>query len=437
MTNRTFWIRLFLFGAAFLFLANRLQAQSSVLSFDALPRAAAKADTPSTPGTVKPRSNERVLKDSIARLTRDLAAATARPADTVKLVTVRTDTVWLTLPVVPAAPKSTMNAPTNVAPAPAAAPAFAPPSVTGTIQVQVSGGDAALKSTYRVRRAEIKLVSDLGRKSQGVMMIDVAKSLSLATTGTTTTVTQSSRVLQDAYIAFPFRGTQIEAGQQRLPLSYEGSFGSSTLETIDRALMEMDRARGGSFGDVRDLGVAARGKWRRLDYRAGVYNGSGESMSEMDKNVGKAVVAQLGFKPPFVKGLRLGASGATSGKPAGDKPVRDRVGADLQYNVAGFLLQAEAMRGQDAGVQRGGLNAFVVRSIVPSLKVLARFDAWDPDVHKEGTPATVTERDYLAGFTWLPGSTRLKVQVNIVRKTYTRGLSPAMTQVLSQIQASW
>src|SRR5688572_3815786 len=132
--------------------------------------------------------------------------------------------------------------------------------------------------------------------------------------------------------------------------------------------MEMDRARGGSFGDVRDLGVAARGKWRRIDYRTGVFNGSGESMSETDKNVGKAVVAQLGFKPSFVKGLRLGASGATSGKPAGDKPVRDRVGADVQYSVAGLLIQAEAMRGQDAGVQRGGLNAFVVRTIAPTLK---------------------------------------------------------------------
>jgi hypothetical protein len=294
-----------------------------------------------------------------------------------------------------------------------------------------------LRSTYRVRRAELKLVSDLGHKAQAILMVDAAKALSLTTTGTSTAVTQSSRVLQDAYISVPVGRTQIEAGQQRLPLSYEGSFGSSALETVDRALFESDRARGGSFGDIRDLGVAAKGKWSIVDYRAGVFNGSGETMNETDKNSGKAVVAQLGVRPTFVSGLRLGMSGVTSGKSAGDKPTRDRVGADILFNRSRLHVQAEAMHGQDGTTQRFGGYALAGWNVTKSVKVVGRFDAFDPDVSKETAAANVTERDYLGGLTWLPTGTRLKVQFAVVRKTYTRDIVPAVRQVLTQIQASW
>ncbi|HEX7938014.1 MAG TPA: porin [Gemmatimonadaceae bacterium] len=416
MKNPTFWIRLFIGGAVFLTLASHLQAQNAPINFDALPRGAKPAAAaPIVVKTTKPAA----VKSKVD---------TVHTVDTVRVTVVRVDTVK-------AAPASAV-APVAKAAAPAAV-SFAPPSIAGLFQFQATGGDSTLRSTYRVRRAEVKVVSDLGHKAQAVLMVDIAKALSLTTAGPTTSVTQSSRVLQDAYVSLPVWNAQVEAGQQRLPLSLEGSVSSSTLETIDRALMASDRARGGSFGDVRDLGVAARGTWSVMDYRAGLFNGSGETMNETDKNPGKAFVAQLGVRPAFAPGLRIGVSGATSGAAAGDKPARDRLGVDVRFNANRLLVQAEAMHGQDGTTQRFGGYALAGVNVTSSVKIVGRFDAWDPDLSRETAAASVTERDFLGGITWVPAGTRLKAQFAVVRKTYTRDVVPAVRQVLTQIQASW
>jgi hypothetical protein len=243
--------------------------------------------------------------------------------------------------------------------------------------------------------------------------------------------------MQDAYITMPAGPVTIEAGQQRLPLGYEGSMGSSGLEIIERALMESDRSRGAALGDVRDAGVAVRQAWSAVTYRVGVFNGSGETMNEMDRQVGKALVGQLAFHPKALNGLRVGVSGATSGRAAGDKPTRDRVGADMRAARGPVSLQIEAMTGQDGTTRRLGGYALATLAPRPRVKLVGRVDTFDPDRSSDSTAATVAERDYLAGFTWLPAGTRLKLQLNVVRKTYPGGLLPSSTLVLSQLQASW
>jgi hypothetical protein len=310
---------------------------------------------------------------------------------------------------------------------------FGNAAVSGVLQVQLTGGDSALRSTYRIRRAEVRVISDLGKHAQAVMMIDVAKTLTLRAD----TVSQATRVLQDAYLVVPVRRMQIEAGQQRLPLGYEGSMGSSNLETIDRALFESDRARGGGLGDVRDLGVAVRGSVRALDYKIGVFNGSGESMNETDRNVGKALVGQMSLEPSFLRGLRIGISGATSGAGTGDKPARDRFGADLVLKRGRTMLQSEVMTGRDDSTLRRGLYALGTYTFLPGMKLVGRFDTFDPDIRAEATPADVIERDYLAGLNWVPASTRLELHVAVVHKTYTNRIAPTATQLVSQLQATW
>lgn len=392
-------------------IAAGAQSPPSTISFDALPRA--QRDTQSPPRPKKRVDTVRVVRVDTVRLTR---------VDTVKVAPAHAATP--AAPAAPAAPK-------------VAAPAFAPSSVSGLLQVMLLGGDGALRSTYRIRRAEVKVTSDLGRRIQAIIMVDVAKALALSTTGTQTSVSQNSRVLQDAFVVVPIGRVQLEAGQQRLPLGYEGAMSASSLETIERALMESDKSRGASFGDVRDLGVAARGSWQSLDYRAGVFNGSGETMNDVDKNVDKALVGQLAWRIPVVKGLRVGASAATSGKAKGDKPARDRVGADLKYARGRALLQSEVMVGRDGQLTRQGMYILGGVNVLRSVKVVARFDGWDPDSKREGSPADVTERDYLAGFTLFPPATRLKLHLAVVRKTYSHDITPAATLVLTQLQASW
>jgi hypothetical protein len=417
LNNTNAWLRLGSRMAAILVCSAGVAGAQSI-TFDALPRA--NKDAAAKPVAAPRKTVAPARKDTVR------VVDTVRVADTVLVK----DSVRTQLP--------TPTQTTPSAPARPAAVTFAPSQVSGLLQVLVSGGDAAaLKSSYRIRRAELKIVSDLGRKAQAIVMIDAAKALSLTSTAASSSVTQSSRALQDAILALPVRSVSIEAGQQRLPLGYEGAHSSSTLETIERALMESDRARGASFGDVRDLGVAAKGKWKKLEYKAGVFNGSGETMNETaDRNVAKAVVGQLRVTVPFVKGLRVGASGATSGEPAGDKPVRDRVGADVIYVRGPLHLQAEAMTGQDAAIRREGMYVLAGWT-VKSLKLVARFDAWDPNTRLESATADVTERDYLAGFTWAVPSTRLKLQTAVVRKTWTRDVTAPITQALTQLQASW
>jgi hypothetical protein len=412
-------IRVSIIVVALLFAVSGIgRAQSAPISFDALPRAQKVVDTTRR---VAPVAKRAVRVDTVRVTT----------VDTIRVT--RVDTVVI--------PRSEAPRDLHVQ-IPRVArddkPTFASPSVSGLLQVQLSGGDAAaLKSTYRIRRVEIKVVSDLGRKAQAILMIDPSKALALTTSGTTTSVNRSSLVLQDAFLAVPVRGVSLELGQQRLPLGHEGSHSSSQLETIDRALMQSDRARGGQFGDVRDLGFMARGKWSRLEYRAGLFNGSGENMNDTDRNVSKVLAGHATVTVPFVPGLRLGASAVTSGAQAGDNPTRDRVGAHALYLRGALHVQVEAMGGQDAAVRREGMYALAGYNVTKTVKLLTRFDAWDPNTAAETAASDVTERDYLAGVTWLPSATRLKLQLGVVRKTYTQDITPAVTHILSQLQASW
>jgi hypothetical protein len=71
------------------------------------------------------------------------------------------------------------------------------------------------------------------------------------------------------------------------------------------------------------------------------------------------------------------------------------------------------------------------------VKLVTRYDTWDPDTHKETTTADVTERDYLIGASWFPPQTRLKLQFAGVRRTYAERITPAVTQALLNVQASW
>jgi hypothetical protein len=421
------------------------QGTSTAIDFDALPRKA-RVDSSTTKQrdpVVVLREQLTAQRDSIARLTRALSEAKGR-VDTVVVTTVpRVDTVRVVIaPVAATVPADGTSTPAEAPaakPVPATASAattFPPTAVTGMMQIQSLGGDN-LRSTFRIRRAELKLVSDLGRGAIATVMIDVSKALVLSTAGPTPTVLQGTRVIQDAFLSMPFHRIVFEAGQQRLPLGLEGSHGSSALETIERSLMTTDKSRGASYGDVRDLGLMAKGRFAAFEYKAGVFNGSGEAMNEADRNVGKSVAGQLIWRPAFVKGLRIGTSGVTSGAASGDKPTRDRAGMDVQLTRGRLLLQAEGMAGRDGAVVRHGMYALAAWSLLPNLKVTGRFDAWDPDVKVETSAATVTGRDYTAGLTWAPKGTRLRLQSALIRKTYSSNITPAATLVLTQVQAAW
>ena len=310
------------------------------------------------------------------------------------------------------------------------------------VQFWITGGDAGFRNTYRLRRAEVKASGNAAPALSWVLMLDLGKTLSatsVMTSGGTvqTAVAQSGRPLQDAMMSAQVTPSlRIDAGQQKIPFGLEGAQSSSTLETVERALFASDRARGGSFGDMRDLGITARGRWTNaFDYQVGAFNGSGESQNDVDANQAKAIIGRVAVHPNSA--IQLGLSGVYAGSTAADAPRRDRDGADLRIRSGKVLIQAEAVSGHDALIGRQGMYVLAGYHVLPTADVHFRFDAWDPDVQRESDAASATQRDYLTGVTWIMPGAGFKAQADIARRTWSAGITPSRWQLLINLQTSW
>jgi phosphate-selective porin len=314
----------------------------------------------------------------------------------------------------------------------------------GLLQAWFTSGNLS-RDTFRLRRTELKFSGNVTPQLKWTLMFDPAKALSVNTASSftspttvtsTSTVNQASRVLQDAYISYdPFKAAGSDVGQFKLPLGLEGTQGSGSLDTVERALFMTDRARGGAFADVRDTGVQLRGKFdSRFDAFAAVTNGLGEVQNDTDRDEGKALLARTVFRP--LKGLHLGVSGAWSTDNGPLRGNRNRLGGEFQLQRSAFKLKSELMSGNDFGIARvGGYAHLGVRA--GAFEPLFRFDYWDPDVSAENAAANVTERDYIAGVNYYVREHNAKLQFNYLRKTFARAISPDRNLFLINLQTSW
>ena len=276
-------------------------------------------------------------------------------------------------------------------------------------------------------------------------MLDPAKSLSVnqkfATVDSTRvvsdgTISQSSRMLQDAFITLTFGPVSIDAGQYKLPLGLEGSQSSGRLITVERGLFMTDKTRGAGLADVRDLGATVRGQAiNGVDYQLGVFNSTGEHQNGTDRNPAKAVVARVQMKPAAVSGLQLGASGSWGGATSADNVRRDRLGGDLSFRRGPLTVQSELMLGYDGALRRAGWYGAIAwqkHGIEPVLRV----DSWDPDRSREDALANVTGRDVIAGLNLYIADQNVKVQANYVWRWY-EGVASSRNLLLLNLQTSW
>ncbi len=318
----------------------------------------------------------------------------------------------------------------------------------GLLQGWYAAGDRGFSNTFRLRRAEMKFTGELMPKVKWTIMIDAAKALSLRTTTATVDgipvirtvgVNQSSRILQDAFITLSYiKRANLSIGQFKIPLSREGLQSSSDLDTIERALFLTDRARGGGLGDARDLGVMVFGSLnKQIEYQAGIFNGVGENHNDVDQNDRKAFVGRVVFRPSFIKGLQLGASGAIGNGTRTANPRRDRLGAELVYDRDRLRIKGELMTGADGDVHRRGYYAHFGYRIFPKVEAIFRYDVFDPDIRREATAATVTERDYIGGVNYYIKDNNLKLQINYVRKTFATSLVPYRNLFIINLQTAW
>ena len=304
----------------------------------------------------------------------------------------------------------------------------------GLLQAWLAGGDAGFQDTFRIRRAELKFSGDLGRTVGWTVMIDPSKSLGLTTSGGTVSVNQASRVLQDAFISVgrPAR-LALTAGQFKVPISREGLESSAALDTVERALFISDRARGGAYGDIRDIGLGIRRSVaNRYDVSLAVFNGTGESQNDTDRNERKAAGGR--FTARVAEGLQLGASAAWGGNNGDAR--RDRAGVDLLFTRGALKLKSEAMAGHDGRLDRFGFYIHGGYRIAPRIELVARLDQWDPDTDSDASPASARERDYIGGAN-VSLTESLRLQANVVRKTFAGPGIGDRNLVLINMQTSW
>ncbi|MEW6735891.1 MAG: porin [Acidobacteriota bacterium] len=319
---------------------------------------------------------------------------------------------------------------------------------TGLLQAQYVSGNSQQRDTFKIRRAELKFSGQITPEVKWTLMIDPAKALSANTIFTTINGTrvvsdvsfnQGSRVFQDGYITLNYlKDVQIDIGQFKLPLSLEGLQSSTKLETIERALMFVDRARGGGLGDVRDIGIMVSGPIaKHFNYQVGMFNGVGESHNDIDKNDQKTLIGRLVVSPPFIKGLRVGGSGALAGRNRPDRPRRDRLGLEAYYNRGPFTFKSELITAKDANLHRIGYYGLAAYKFLPKVEAVFRYDVFDPDRRLENNLANVIERDYVMGVNYYISENNVKLQFNYLRKTFNHDIVPARNLFLVNLQTSW
>jgi phosphate-selective porin O/P len=314
----------------------------------------------------------------------------------------------------------------------------------GLLQAWYATGQG-VANTFRIRRTELYFNGDINGKAHWQVMVDPAKALLLDAGSTTVggsrlltevAVTQSSRILQNAFVTLDYiPKLQVNIGQFKLPISLEGLQSSGELDTVERALFASDRARGGTYGDVRDIGFMARGGLgRRVDFQAGVFNGVAETQNDLDRNRQKALAGRLVVRPAF--GLQVGLSGAWG---SGDvtRPRRDRLGGEFLFTRGALRLKSELMTGEDGPFHRRGFYGHVGYRFWPRVEAILRVDHWDPDTASQSTAASVSELDYVTGFNVFLSEHHLKLQVNYLRKTFANDIQASRNVLLANMQAFW
>jgi hypothetical protein len=308
-------------------------------------------------------------------------------------------------------------------------------------------------TTFRVRRAEVKISGDIVPKTiKYLVMFDPAKLLEQEKTTVEVdnqdpapsdpdapeqvTISQPgsgspTSFLQDGYVTFVTSPTEISIGQFKIPISLEGYGSSAKLLFPERATVSRTN------GDKRDLGLKLEKKFDHFFYYLGVFNGAGQN--KRDGNNDKDVAARVELYP--VDGVTIaGAALSTVGKRE-DEGTRDRAEGDLKLEKWNALFQAEYIYANDVGASGAevgghGFYAAVAYTFFDRLQPALRVGMFDPDLDSDGSDSKSDERmDYELGVNWYLQKHEAKLQASFSRFQFD-DLKPT-DQVIVGAQASF
>jgi hypothetical protein len=217
-----------------------------------------------------------------------------------------------------------------------------------------------------------------------------------------------------ASIKLPWHGLAVDAGLQLMPFGYEVGVRSSA----DLDLLERSRASRAFLAGEYDLGVALKGIYGPLNFRAGVFNGNGvDGGAGRDNDQLKDFIGRVGFDLGMVTGGVSGWYGGTINYDAEGNPRFDRwrTGADLQVfldllpiggtAVKGEMIWGRTFIGRDnggAGTALGqlglGYNGIITQTCGKWNQLAVRYDVWTPDVQidEAASPTRVFRQDELS-----------------------------------------
>jgi hypothetical protein len=268
------------------------------------------------------------------------------------------------------------------------------------------------QSTFRVRRAELKIKGEIIPKTFGYMvMFDAARLLdfqsksadvkdadgmsvgSVSSSQPTSSTGAPSNlfaggntsILQDIALTWLNDYGDVSIGQFKIPVSLEGAGSASKLYFPERALVSR------KYGDRRDIGIKVEKKFDMFGYTLGLFNGQGQN--NLDSNDQKDVALRAEVYP--IKELTVAAVGYVA---IGDRDLagtKDRLEGDLKLDISNVLLQAEYIHGWDkpsdtaARLKGQGFYVTAGYTLFDALQPVVRIGSLDPDVDNDlDTPGT-------------------------------------------------
>jgi hypothetical protein len=262
--------------------------------------------------------------------------------------------------------------------------------LTGYTQIRYQELDEPKKHNgFDIRRARLDLNGNLSPYFSYRLMADFA----------------DKPKLLDAYAEIKLNDYfMITAGQFRIPFSIENLTPIRKFELIDFSqAVEALVARGKDVignQNGRDLGVQLggallkKGSNNLLEYRIGVFNGSGINVADT-ANEAKDLIGRFIVNP--FKGFSLGTSyyygWGKAIKPSteykGKSQPRNRFGLEAGYTGNRLSARAEYIQGVDGKTDKAGWYAWAGYYIIAQkLQVLAKYDTFDPDKSKEDNIST-------------------------------------------------
>ena len=216
------------------------------------------------------------------------------------------------------------------------------------------------KSTFRIRRAELKLSGNLlGDLASFMVSFDpavpykyssntytVTDTNGVKQTITTSTPPGNTTSLKLFWVSLNSRYVDAAIGQFKYPMSYEGQSSSAELLFPERAYSSR------YFGDTYDMGFRLEKKLDWFKYQVFLLNGSGQN--QVDTNIQKDLSIRAELTP--IPALTFGVAGLTSLTRRTQQATTKDTGEFFgRLNTAGFLLQGELLWGE-TGATKSGLE---------------------------------------------------------------------------------